>query len=146
MNPSRLQNEEKKHEWTIVYDRAVPPAHSVTFAALERKPQPECGIRRGVSRTLTPPACRWVEQQCTSMENASGPPQTEPPVHNSTTIQKEVIISELAAVNQLSCIPKTTTSERTNNDADPRLPQRLPAGSILSPLKKSTTPHESETH
>ena len=134
MNPSQLQNEEKKHEWTIVYDRAVPPAHSATFAASSssshvRKPTKKPQCRRGVTRTLTPPASRWVEPSSTSTENASEPPQSSSPVSQTIFLPKETITKVVAK-------PCLSTPEHTN-DAGPRLPQRIPAGSVLSPAKKS---------
>jgi hypothetical protein len=139
MNPSQLQNEEKKQEWTIVYDRAVPPAHSATFASQVGKSKPESSNRRGVTRTLTPPACRWVEQSST--ENAAEPDQS--PIRSATMLQEDT--TELSEVTPGSTLP-SATSERIN-DANPRLPQRLPVGSCLSPMKKSKkSQHESQTH
>ncbi|GAX11201.1 hypothetical protein FisN_9Hh298 [Fistulifera solaris] len=136
MNPSQLQNEEKKQEWTIVYDRAVPPAHSATFASqVVGKPQP--AARRGVNRTLTPPACRWVEQSST--ENIDEPNPSFPVC--DVTMSQEVT-TEVSEVTSGSTLPTSTST----NDANPRLPQRLPVGSCLSPVKKpKDSQHQSQT-
>lgn len=123
---SVLRNEEQQHELTIVHDRAVRPAHSVTFAALERQKHRASPTRRGLNRTLTPPACRWRESQSASMNKASETPESPVP-----SIQN-MSLHQLSKTSQLRI--RTIAPERIV-DAGPRLPQRLPTGSVLSPKK-----------